>query len=138
MLEEYGPIIKYIKGRDNDTEDTLSRLLLIISDVTESDITRETLSDTYRVDKLDDNTSPLTYRKIYKYQQKDKELVDKIKFKNHHTKSFRGGGIFTKLICKGDKVVITKILRKYVVKWYHTYLLNLRMDCTESTISQHY
>ena len=64
MLEEYGPIIKYIKGRDNDTEDTLSRLLLIISDVTESDITRETLSDNYRVDKLDDNTSPLTYRKI--------------------------------------------------------------------------
>ena len=40
MLEEYGPEIKYIKRPDNDTADALSRLLLINSDVTDSDITR--------------------------------------------------------------------------------------------------
>ena len=33
MLEEYGPKIKYIKGPDNDAEDSLSRIPLINSDV---------------------------------------------------------------------------------------------------------
>ena len=30
------------------------------------------------------------------------------------------------------------ILRKYVVNWYHTYLLHPSKLCTEATISQHY
>ena len=31
-----------------------------------------------------------------------------------------------------------KILRKYLVNWYHTYLSHPGMDITEATISQHY
>ena len=30
------------------------------------------------------------------------------------------------------------MIRKYVVNWYHTYLLHPGMDCTYSTIIQHY
>ena len=44
MLEEYVPDIKYIKGPDNDSADALSRLSLINSGVTESDISREHLA----------------------------------------------------------------------------------------------
>ena len=51
------------------------------------------------VDQLDGNTSPLTYRTINKYQHKDKELVEKLKCANYHTKSFRGGGNAFMLIC---------------------------------------
>ena len=40
ILEEYGPEIKYIKGPDNDVANTLIRVLLINSRLTESDVTR--------------------------------------------------------------------------------------------------
>ena len=30
------------------------------------------------------------------------------------------------------------MIRKYVVNWYHTYLLHMGMELTEATISQHY
>ena len=39
-LEEYGLIINYIKGTDNDAADTLIRIPLIKSDITESNITQ--------------------------------------------------------------------------------------------------
>ena len=60
MLEEYGPKIKCIEGPDNDSADTLSRLPLIDSDVTESKVTREQLQERYGVDKLHGNTFLLT------------------------------------------------------------------------------
>ena len=40
MSEEYGPVIKYIEGPDNDAADTLCRLPLSKSDVEESEITK--------------------------------------------------------------------------------------------------
>ena len=75
MLEEYGPEIKYIKGPNNDAEDALSRLPLINSDVTESDVTREQLVESYGVDQLYGNTFPLTHRTINKDQRKEKNLI---------------------------------------------------------------
>ena len=123
MLEEYSPEIKYIKGPDDDAADALSRLPLIKSDVTESDVTREQLAESYCVDQLDGDTFPLTYRMINKYQRKDKEMVEKLKCANYHTKYFRGGGNTFMIICKNDKIVVPEIIRKYVVNWYHTYLL---------------
>ena len=72
MLKEYGPDIKYIKGPDNDAANTLIRMVLITTEVTESDITREHLPDSYCVEKLDSEKLPLTYRMIDKYQLKDK------------------------------------------------------------------
>ena len=37
--------------------------------------------------------SPQIYQMVEKYEQKDKELVSKLKSANHHTKYFRGGGM---------------------------------------------
>ena len=42
------------------------------------------------------------------------------------------------LICKNDKIVVTGILRKYVVNWYHAYILNPGADLIEAHISNHY
>ena len=72
ILEVYGPTIKYIRGPDNDTVDALSRLPLINSLVTESEIKREDLSESYCVKKMDGNTFQLIYQKIDKYQWKYK------------------------------------------------------------------
>ena len=40
LLEDYYPIIKYIKGRDSDAADALIKLLLINSDATERKLKR--------------------------------------------------------------------------------------------------
>ena len=138
LLEEYGPVIEYVKGIHNDAADALSRLPLIDSAESESKITKEMLSESYSVDKLDADTFPLTYRMIDKYQRKDKNLIAKLKSATYHTKSFRGGGKVTDLICKGDKIVLPTILQKYAVNWYHTYLLHPGMERTEATLCQHY
>ena len=71
-----------MKGRDNCTADALSRLPLINSDVTESNITREHLAESYCVNKLDKDTFPITYQTIEKNQRKEKNLVEKIKSAN--------------------------------------------------------
>ena len=48
------------KGPDNDAADALIRTLLMDSDITERNITREYLSEIYGVNKLDGNKLPLT------------------------------------------------------------------------------
>ena len=65
----------------------MRRLTLIISDITEGKITRENLADIYCVNEWDEDTFPLTYRMINKYQRKYKELVSKLKNASYHTKS---------------------------------------------------
>ena len=60
ILEESGPEIKYIKGPDIYATGTLIIPLLIKSDVTESNITREKIAETYFVDQLDDDKFPIT------------------------------------------------------------------------------
>ena len=52
MLEEYGTTIKHIKGPGNDAAYSLIGLPSIKFDVTERNVTRETLSETYFVDKF--------------------------------------------------------------------------------------
>ena len=102
--------MKYIKGPDNNVVDTLSRLPLIKSDVKEINFTREKVTESYGFDQLDGDIFPLTYQTINKYQRKDKELLEKSKCANYHTKYFRGGGNIFILICKNYKIVVTSIL----------------------------
>ena len=71
-----------------------------------------------------------------KYQPKDKELSDKIKLANNHTKYPYGGRKFMQLICRSDKILVPKIHQNCAVNWNHMYLLNLGMDNTDTTISQ--
>ena len=85
--------------------------MLIDSDVTDREITGEFLADSYSVDKLDDDTLPLIYRTMDKYEPKGKELVAKVKRANYDTKYFRGGIIFTQLIFKDDDIFMPTILR---------------------------
>ena len=113
-------------------------LLIINSDVTESEITREHLSWIYCVDQLYGETFPLTYWTINRYQRKDKYILEKFKFANYHTKYLFGGGNIFMLICKSDKIVVPTILQKYIVNWYHKYLLHTVKEHTETTISKHY
>ena len=58
---------------------------------------------------------PTNIKMINKYQQKYKELVDKLKHTNYHTKYSRGGGKVTQIICRSDKTVMPSMIQKYVV-----------------------
>ena len=98
------PEIKYIKGPDNNAADTLSRLPLIKSDVKEINFTREKVAESYGVDQLDGDIFPLTYQTINKYQCKDKELLEKSRCANYHTKYFKGGRNIFILICKNIRL----------------------------------
>ena len=75
---------------------------------------------------------------IDKDQRNYKKKLAKLKHANYHTNYFHGNRIVTQLICRSDKTVIPKILQKYVVNRYTTYLLHTIMDRTETTISQPY
>ena len=92
LLEEYVLTIINIKEHNNDAVDALIRLPLINSDVTEREITRESLAESYCYDKLYRDTFPLTYLMIDKNQHKDKNLTEKLKCANYHTKYFCNGG----------------------------------------------
>ena len=50
---------------------------------------------------------------------------------------FCGGRNTIKLITYKYKIVIPRKLQKYVVKWYHTYILHPVLDRTEAMIWQH-
>ena len=65
-------------------------------------------------------------------------MAEKIKRANYHTEYFCGDRNKFMLICKNDKIVVPKILQKYVVSWYHTYLLHPGTEIIEATISQYY
>ena len=76
LIEEFGPIIKYIKGPKNIVADALSRLDLISSP---SDL--QDMVDCYRLDKddLPSDTFPITYQLINHKQNNDKTLLVTIK-----------------------------------------------------------
>ena len=49
-----------------------------------------------------------------------------------------GGGNKQIHICKNDRIVVPTILKKYVVNWYHKYLLHMGEDFTGANISHNY
>ena len=67
-----------------------------------------------------------------------KRAIDTAKDNGYHTKSLCGGGTDIELICYNGKIVIPCALQKYILNWYHTYLLHPGMTRTEETIRQHF
>ena len=56
----------------------------------------------------------------------------------YHKGYFRGGiNIDLSLIKCEDNIVILSILKRYVLHWYHTYILHPGIDITEAMICQH-
>ena len=70
-----------------------------------------------------------------KYQQKGKELIDKLKHANYHTKYFSVGGKVTQLICRSDIFFCANNDPKLCINLL-PYVKET--DHTEITASQHY
>ena len=68
-------------------------LFINSDDKTEKNVVREYFSKIYCANKQDDDTFPFIYQMIGNYQQKEKELVAKLKRANYLTKYFCGSEI---------------------------------------------
>src|SRR5210317_758151 len=119
-IEEYNPIIKYIKGSHNITADTLSRLPLLPTEVPqESFLTCMAVDEDEYLENF-----PLTYAHLDKAQQLDPTLMKILKMDKtmYYLKNFHGGGKTRSLVCFKDKIVVPKQLQRHVTAWYHNTL----------------
>jgi RNase H-like domain found in reverse transcriptase/Integrase zinc binding domain len=136
LIEEFSPTFQYIQGDHHIVADALSRLPLINNTTQEeSHYTLAKLAECFAT-ALDPTLIkfPLKFQVIHKYQRANKTL----KTTQHQLKSFHGGDIAYKLMCHNDKIIVPKSLQKYLMEWYHQYLLHPGMNRTNETIKQHF
>ena len=74
LLEEYGPEIKYIKGKANSVAGSLSRL-----DISGSRLSLDELEECFGPTQSDDDLFPMSTKLIAQEQRADKELTKQLK-----------------------------------------------------------
>ena len=94
------------------------------------------MSELYDIDELPEGTFPLSFNIIDRYHWEDPPILEKLNSAEYQKGYFRGGRNTIKLVTYKNKIVIPQKLQKYVVKWYHTYLLHPGLDRTEAMICQ--
>ena len=130
------PSIEYILGKTNISADVLSRLPNNGNQETthESMDTTKTMSELYDIEELYKVTFLLYFNLINRYQQEDPILTEKLKRGEYSKGYFCVGCITLKLVTYKYKRVIQHLLQKYIVKWYHMYILHSGLDQTEVMI----
>ena len=84
----------------------------------------ETISELYDIKELHEGMFPLYFNLIDRYHREYPFLTEELKCSEFTKGFFCGGRNTIYIITYKDKIVIPQKLQKYVVKWYHTYLLN--------------
>ena len=79
LIEEYHPILKYIKGSANIVADALSRLNIAPNDPVENQYSLYTMAENFAVDDLPDDAFPLRCSTIDECQQKDDKLLNNLR-----------------------------------------------------------
>ena len=113
--------------------DALSRLPINGNQDTthESTYTTETMSELYYIGELLEGMFPLSFNLVDRYQKEEPFLTEKLNCTTYQKGYFRGGRNTIQLVKYRNKIVIPQKLQKYVVKWYHTYLLHNGRERTE-------
>ena len=109
LIDEFGPIIEYIKGPKNVIANMLNRI-----DMTSLPSNVQDIVDCYRLDKddLPSNAFPITYKLINHEQNKDKTLLTTAKGVKHYMlKEFHGGDRSPQLLCYKNRIMIPKGLQ---------------------------
>ena len=99
---------------------------------------KETMSEIYDTKELPEVTFPLSFKIVDRYQWKDSIVTEKLNSTENKKGSFRGILDTIKLVTFKNKIVIPQLLQRYVVKWYHTYILHTGRYRTQAMIHQHF
>ena len=134
MLEEFGPTIEHVAGKNNVVADALSRLEITHRDSDEVATDEEKPELTYMTAREAKSESfPMNPGLILKEQKKDKELQQKKKEdKRYSIKKIEG----VSLIHFEGKIFVPKPLRDRIIAWYHNYLVHPGKTRMEATIRQ--
>jgi RNase H-like domain found in reverse transcriptase/Reverse transcriptase (RNA-dependent DNA polymerase)/Integrase zinc binding domain len=136
MLEEFGPKIEHVAGKNNVVADALSRLEITHADADEVATDEEKPQLTYMTAReAKSENFPMSPILILKEQNKDKELQQKKKddkSKRYSVKKIEG----VSLIHFEGKIFIPKPLRERIITWYHDYLVHPGKTRMEATIRQ--
>ena len=97
----------------------------------------EPLLEMYDTEDLPNGTTPLKFKTIDQYQQEYPGTKPKFKSAKYLKGYFRGDRNSIDMVTYQDKIVIPQKLQKYVVHWYHMYLIHPGMDCIEAVLCQH-
>ena len=95
------------------------------------------MSEIYNINELPEGKFQISFNIIDRYQREDPILSEELNSAEYQKGSFRGGRNNIELVTYQDKIAIPQKLQKYVVKWYHTYLLYPGLVLTEVIIFQH-
>ena len=136
LIDEFGPIIKYIKGPKNIVVDALCRLDFVSLPSNLKDMT-----DCYGLnnDDLPSNAFPITYQPINHEQNKDKTLLATTKGAKHSMlKEFHGGNRSPQLLCYKNRIVIPKGLQNESCNSITTLYATQESIWTKKTIIQHF
>ena len=136
ILEEYILEIENIPGERNIVVDMQSKLTNNGNQKSthESKYTMETMSKLYGIDELPEGTFLLSFNIIDRYQREDSFILEKPNSEEYQKDSFCGGQNTIKLVTYKYKIVLPQKVQKYVMIWYHTYLLHPGLDQAEATI----
>jgi hypothetical protein len=160
LIEEFGPKFQYLLGPENMVADALSCLDKAPSPSDDKEDTGKThkpancfatldvdfLNPFREYDKLhlaenvfsgahkDDIVYPLSAQEISEHQQKDGELMKKLRDKPGYSDTVLEG---TDLITHHDRIYIPHALRQHIVEWYHSMLGHPGEKRTVATITQH-
>ena len=130
LIEEYRPELYYLPGKINVVADCLSRLPY------------NKIYGNHKLFALDESDIaeyPLSYKLLMKYQQKDKNLLNKLKTESlYETKEYRTAGKVHTLITKDNKICVPGPLQKPIVNWYHKQLCHPGVTRTELTVCQRF
>ena len=124
ILEEYGPMLEYIKGETNVVADALSRLAMVKEpnqDPTtqaESDAQSCELFARQEFERNFPKDFPLTYEEIAHEQQRDADLQELLRqansgYSQHQFPNCRHG---YELITKDNKIVLPKSMQAKAIK----------------------
>ena len=112
ILKEFGPELKYIKGKKNVVVNAIFRLEM------SDNLDILNISNLYGYDDKDlpDSAYPIRYQNIAKTQKSNAKLQQNlVSHKDYTFDTFRGGDQNHRLICRNNKICLTTALQKKTV-----------------------